>query len=83
MNIRTRVKNNYSYSPKTNFFCLRKKNFRFLLNLFDFGTSKSQKQDNKQDNKNNRITNKKKKGINYEEDYFNSSSRNDDDHQFR
>ena len=31
----------------------------------------------------NRITNKKKKGLNYEEDYFNSSSRNDDDHQFR
>ena len=51
MNIRARVKNNYSYRAKTNFFCLRKKIFRFLLNLFVFGTSKSQKQDNKQDNK--------------------------------
>ncbi len=31
----------------------------------------------------NRITNKKKKGLNYEEDYFNSSSRYDDGSQFR
>ena len=51
MNIRTRVKNNYSYRAKTNFFCLRKKIFRFLLNLSNFHASKSQKQDNKQDNK--------------------------------
>ena len=83
MNIRARVKNNYSYRAKTNFFCLRKKIFRFLLNLFVFGASKSQKQDNKQDNKKNRITNKKRKEKNYEEDYFNGSSHNDDDHQFR
>ena len=82
MNMRARIKNNYSYSLKTNFFCLRKKIFRFLLNLFVFGASKSQKQDNKQDNKKNRITNKKKKGLNYEEDYFNSSSRHDDGRQF-
>ena len=62
---------------------LKKKFFRFLLNLFIFHASKSQKQDNKQDNKKNRITIKKKKGKNYEEDYFNGSSHNDDDHQFR
>ena len=40
---------------------LKKKFFRFLLNLFIFHASKSQKQDNKQDNKKNRITIKKRK----------------------
>jgi len=50
--MRARIKINYSYSPKRPFFYLRKNFFCFLLNLFHFPASKSQKQDNKQDNKN-------------------------------
>jgi len=49
--MRARIKNNYSYSTKREKNALQKKFFRFLLNLFVFHASKSQKQDNKQDNK--------------------------------
>ena len=49
------------------------KKVRAFLNLYNFGTSKKQKQDNKhQDN------NKKRKEQNYEKDFIDSSSRNDD-----
>ena len=49
--MRARIKNNYSYSLKREKKCPQKIFFRFLLNLFIFHASKSQKQDNKQDNK--------------------------------